>query len=392
MAVEEVQGADVLAPADPGEAAEAVKASRVVVPRGGGTKWGLVAARMASVAGTPGGLRIVDTTRLAGILQYDPAEYTVTVLAGTRLDDLGQVLQRAGQYLPFDPPLVARGATAGGAVASGLGGPGRLRRGGVRDFVLGIRFVDGEGRLVRAGGKVVKNAAGFDLPKLFCGSLGELGVLVEVTFKVLPAPPSSGTARFGFDRLPDAAAALRRLLRTPLEPDAVDLVERRALQAASGPEVAADDPWSLWVRVSGEEAHVAARLDRVEAVVGAPGARLHGPPEQALWEVLRDLEWASRAPAVLRLHTTPGRIERLDEALQRLGALRHYSVAGHVAWAAMDSVPARSLLVSELAGLADAALALRGAQGSPHVLMPGEGFARRVKRALDPAGRFGWTW
>ena len=103
------------------------------------------------------------------------------------------MLAEHGQYLPFDPPLAAAGATLGGTVAAGLSGPGRYRYGGVRDFVLGVRFVDGMGNLVRGGGKVVKNAAGFDFPKLMVGSLGRLGVLAELSFKVFPQPPAFAT-------------------------------------------------------------------------------------------------------------------------------------------------------------------------------------------------------
>src|SRR4029079_6930035 len=113
-----------------------------------------------------------------------------------------------GQYLPFDPKCVEAGATLGGTVASGLSGPGRFRFGGLRDFILGVRFVDGAGRLLRMGGKVVKNAAGFDLPKFFVGSLGRFGVLAEMTFKVFPRPQSARTFMLAAGSLDAAARVL----------------------------------------------------------------------------------------------------------------------------------------------------------------------------------------
>ena len=105
----------------------------------------------------------LEMTGLSGILEYDPGEYTFTALAGTSLATVEAALAEHGQYMPFDPPLVEAGATLGGTVAAGLSGSGRQRYGGVRDFLIGVRLVDGQGRLVRGGGKVVKNAAGFDL-------------------------------------------------------------------------------------------------------------------------------------------------------------------------------------------------------------------------------------
>src|SRR5439155_368623 len=134
-------------------------------------------------------------SRLSGIVEYEPSEFTFTALAGTPLKAIIAALAERGQYLPFDPPLADAGATLGGTIAAGLSGPGRVRFGGLRDFILGVRFVDGEGRILRMGGKVVKNAAGFDLPKFFVGSAGRFGVLAEITFKVFPRPAATRTLR-----------------------------------------------------------------------------------------------------------------------------------------------------------------------------------------------------
>ena len=123
------------------------------------------------------------------------------MLAGTRVSEVVATLGEQGQYLPFDPLLADSGATIGGTVASNASGPGRFRFGGIRDFLLGVRFVDGRGNCIRGGGQVVKNAAGFDYPKLLVGSQGKLGLIYELTFKVFPRPESYATLISRFDRL-----------------------------------------------------------------------------------------------------------------------------------------------------------------------------------------------
>ena len=134
-----------LQPSTPFEAAECVRAHPRVLAKGAGTKDAL--ARVGEDVAT------LSTLALNGIVEYEPAEFTVTVLAGTPIRDLAASLAERGQYLPFDPILVKAGATIGGTVAAGTSGPGRFRFGGVRDFILGVRFVDGAGHLLRMGGK-----------------------------------------------------------------------------------------------------------------------------------------------------------------------------------------------------------------------------------------------
>jgi glycolate oxidase FAD binding subunit len=157
--------------------------------------------RAASAARTP--LRIVggdtkcfygrpvagDALALAGhhgILRYDPAELVITARGGTLLADIEALLARHGQQLPFEPPSFGPTATLGGAVAAGLAGPARIARGPVRDYVLGARLLAGDGRVLKFGGEVMKNVAGYDVSRLLAGSLGILGVLLEVSLKVLP--------------------------------------------------------------------------------------------------------------------------------------------------------------------------------------------------------------
>ncbi len=161
----------------------------------------------------------ISTLLLRGITEYDPSEFTFTALAGTPVKEIIAALAEKGQYLPFDPMLVEAGSTIGGVVASGLSGPGRFRFGGVRDFIIGVRFVDGMGRLLRLGGKVVKNAAGFDVPKFLVGSLGRFGVIGEVTFKVFPKPQSMLTLELPFE-----AETMTRIANSRFEAAALDVL------------------------------------------------------------------------------------------------------------------------------------------------------------------------
>ncbi|MBP6251561.1 MAG: glycolate oxidase subunit GlcE [Rubrivivax sp.] len=143
----------------------------------------------------------LDLGVLAGISSHEPSELVVTVRAGTPLAELEAALAAHGQCLPFEPPRFAAGGTVGGMVAAGLAGPARASVGGVRDYVLGATVLDGRGELLRFGGQVMKNVAGYDVSRLLAGSMGVLGVICEVSLKVLPLPTASATLRFELDQL-----------------------------------------------------------------------------------------------------------------------------------------------------------------------------------------------
>jgi glycolate oxidase FAD binding subunit len=166
--------------------------------RGGGTK----AFYGEAPAGEP-----LDLRPLAGISAYEPSELVVTARAGTPLAELEAALAEKGQCLPFEPPRFAEGGTVGGMVAAGLAGPARAAVGGVRDYVLGATLLNGRAELLSFGGQVMKNVAGYDVSRMLAGSLGILGVICEVSLKVLPAAPATLTLRFEHDE----AAALARL-------------------------------------------------------------------------------------------------------------------------------------------------------------------------------------
>ena len=166
--------------------------------RGGGTK---------DFYGEPPRGELLDTRTLTGVASYEPSELVVTVRAGTPMSELEALLATKGQCLPFEPPHFGAGATVGGMVATGLSGPARASVGSVRDYVLGLTLVNGRGELLKFGGTVMKNVAGYDVSRLVAGSLGTLGLIVEVSLKVLGVAPAEATLKFNLSQ----ADALRQL-------------------------------------------------------------------------------------------------------------------------------------------------------------------------------------
>lgn len=162
--------------------------------RGGATK---------SFYGHPVEGEALDMRGYSGVVDYEPSELVISVRAGMSLAEVEALLADNNQMLAFEPPHFAQGATIGGAVASGLSGPRRQAAGAARDFVLGLRMLDGRGDDLRFGGQVMKNVAGYDVSRLMVGALGTLGVLTEISLKVLPRPPAEATLRF---EMPEAVA------------------------------------------------------------------------------------------------------------------------------------------------------------------------------------------
>lgn len=139
---------------------------------------------------------VLDTTAYRGIIDYAPEELVITARAGTLLAEIEAALAAQGQMLPFEPPHFGPRATLGGCVAAGLSGPRRASLGAVRDFVLGVHMMDGKADALRFGGQVMKNVAGYDVSRVMAGSLGTLGLIMEVSLKVLPRPKAEATVQF----------------------------------------------------------------------------------------------------------------------------------------------------------------------------------------------------
>jgi glycolate oxidase FAD binding subunit len=158
---------------------------------------------------------ILDTRAYAGIVDYEPTELVITARCGTPLAEIEAVLAERRQMLAFEPPHFGEGATLGGAVAAGLSGPRRASSGALRDFVLGAKLLDGKGDVLTFGGQVMKNVAGYDVSRLLAGSLGTLGLLLEVSVKVLPLAYREATLRFGMNEV-DAIRKLNEWGGQPL--------------------------------------------------------------------------------------------------------------------------------------------------------------------------------
>lgn len=336
--------------------------------RGGGSKPALSCA-------VPGEATL-DVAGLAGVLDYDPREYTLTALAGTSIAALQSTLRAHGQVLPFDPPFGPRGATLGGTVAAGVSGPGRLRYGGIRDCVLGVRFVDGEARSVWGGARVVKNAAGFDFPKLMVGALGRLGVLVELTIKVLPGPEASATLRLERASIGEALDTIAEILKHAWDLAALDLVP------------GADGRTQIDVRLAGRTRALRARCDRLRHLTGS-GTILEGPDDERAWESARELRWVPPGAALAYVPVTLAGVAAIEAALTGSQTPRRYSSGGQTAWLAWEGEV--GVLDARLVTLGLPGLVLDGPAGRPFLGRHAtNAFGERVKRALDPGNRFGW--
>ena len=238
--------------------------------RAGGTK--------RFYGGAPRGT-LLDTTALTGITIYEPTELVVSARAGTPLAVLEAELAGQGQYLPFEPPRFGPGGTVGGMVAAGLSGPARASVGAVRDYVLGTTVLNGRAEVLSFGGQVMKNVAGYDVSRLMAGSLGVLGVICEVSLKVLPAPPASATLVFEMDEA-QALGQLNAWAGQPLPLNASAWHQGR-----------------LHLRLAGARAAVGAAVQRLGGTELAPEVA------HAWWTALRDQQHAFFAldePALAR--------------------------------------------------------------------------------------------
>ena len=314
------------------------------------------------------GAAIADLSGMSGIIEYQPAEYTATVRAGTPVRELSAALGEKGQYLPFDP-LLPEAATIGGTVASNLSGSRRFRYGGVRDFILGAQVVDGEGRAFGVGGKVVKNSAGFDLSKFLVGSLGKYAIMTELTFKVFPDVPRFRSLGFLYEKLEEALSAIYFMNQSVYELDALDLAP-------------AADNWILLARLAGFDDTLPQRVERITAAMTGDTAtirveELHD--SAALWNPLADLSGEFLVKVVI----PPKLLPAFDALIAR--DRRRYSVGGNIAWAATDKV-ARLDTALKACGLTG--LCLRGAVDSAVIGVPiDNALAKRVKQVLDPKNK-----
>lgn len=345
-------------------------------------------ARRLQIAG--GGTRVrsgaleadalLTTRELGGIVTYEPGALTLIARTGTPVEEIERTLADEGQALAFEPMdhrllLGSNGApTIGGVVAANVSGPRRMAAGACRDHLLGVRFVDGRGRILKNGGRVMKNVTGLDLGKLLCGSHGTLGILTEVALKTLPMAESQQSLAFHGVGAEEAVAIFSAALATPFE------VSGAAFHAGTA-----------WLRIEGLSFQVDYRRERLTAlfrdreITVIPDA-----DSRALWRGLRDLHHLAGTDApVWRILVKPTDAPVTVAALERLGGEASLDWGGGLIW---------------YAGSADASAVRQAAAGGQAVLVrPGPlpaaamfppetqavaALSAALRRTFDPAGIF----
>jgi glycolate oxidase FAD binding subunit len=312
-----------------------------------------------------------DVTPLAGISSYEPTELVVTARGGTPLAELEAVLAERGQCLPFEPPHFGPAATVGGMVAAGLAGPSRAAVGGVRDYVLGATLLDGRGELLAFGGQVMKNVAGYDVSRLLAGSMGTLGVICEVSLKVLPMARATATLRFEMAQ-PAAIARLNAWAGQPLPLNASAWWNETLVVRLRGAVAAVDAAASA---LGGE------RIADNQA--GAFWAGLREQTDEYFVDAMRAVEansstrlWRLSVPQTAAPIALPG-----EPLIEWGGALRWLCTAA----------PARQVR-DAAAGAGGHATIFRARDKSAGVFTPStptlERIQRELKRAFDPDGIF----
>jgi glycolate oxidase FAD binding subunit len=268
-------------------------AGQTMAAVGGATQLGL--------GNPPRSVQLALLTRdLRGIVEYEPDNLTVSVRAGTTLQELQISLAEHNQFLPLDPPFPEL-ATIGGLVATNASGPLRFRYGTLRDLLLGIRVLHADGSRTRAGGKLVKNVTGYDMCKLYTGALGTLGIVEEVTFKVQPKSAVSATALVAYPDLRLAVEGAQDCLRADLMPDAVEAYNAPACARLTGEPIAA--PWILALRFGETDPAVRWQLDRTRELAPGGGGEslsfLDDKESGKFWRAAASARAASADPAAL---------------------------------------------------------------------------------------------
>ncbi|MGJ7042159.1 glycolate oxidase FAD binding subunit [Shinella sp. BE166] len=364
--------------------------------RGGGTR-GLNAA--------PDGADILSTRGLTGIVAYNPAEMTMTARAGTPLEVVEAALAENRQMLAFEP-CDLRGAlgssgipTIGGVFATNASGPRRFVAGAARDSLLGVRFVNGKGEVVKAGGRVMKNVTGLDLAKVLAGSHGSLALMTEVTFRVLPVPETAVTIVVSNLNDAEAVAAMATAMSMSVEVSgAAHLPESVRGRFAGG---VLPDGAATVLRLEGLAASVAVRAEKLAAAMASfgPVAHLDADLTARLWREIRDAApYADGTPRPLwRVSVAPTAGHQLVAALRlETGVDAYYDWQGGLVWLRMEADPEAALLRRYIKAIGGGHATLLRAR--PEVMAATETFepqadavaalSARVKASFDPAGLY----
>ncbi len=395
----------VVAPGSVEELAHVVAAAHAagvaVIARGGGTMqaWGRPPAT---------DFIIVQTTRLSHVCTYEPDDLTISVEAGTSLHALNTLLDTNNQMLPLDVPLPAR-STVGGVLATAMDGPRRLGYGTARDLLIGVQVVEATGRISKAGGMVVKNVSGFDMMKLYTGSLGSLAIIVSANFKLLPRPRAAATIACAFSSSADAFALARAIYESQLTPVAVEYLFGPHPQplSLSGRGVGGEG-CLLAIRAEGLPAAVERHVRDVAAFAERAGATgvsvLRDEAHTAAWAAINDLPQTfslAEGELLLRLSCLPADLERaladasplavrhglaLTVAARALSGIAYLRVRGD------DEGALRQFHADLLAHWPQVAILA----GSPAIMaeapiwganIPNLALMRRIKQEFDPDNR-----
>lgn len=337
--------------------------------------------------------RSLSTRGLTGITLYRPAELIISARAGTPLAEIEAALAEKGQQLIAESPYLngVFGTSAppsiGGVVAANLSGPRRITWGATRDHVMGLRFINGAGEAVRSGGRVLKNVTGLDLCKLLSGSYGTLGVITEVTLKVLPAPETSATLLIETPDLAGAVAALSAGLGSPFGVSAAAALPQRDHVIAA-------------LRLEDFTASVTYRMEKLRGMLGSFGTQrvMEEGESRAFWRGVREVEPLQAMPgeAIWRVSVRPSAGPRVAAAADAIGGRAMLDWGGGLVWiAAAPSIANHAAISAAAEAEAGTAMLFRAPETLrlavpvlPAEAAPLAKISARVKEALDPIGLF----
>ncbi|UHS62792.1 FAD-binding protein [Agrobacterium vaccinii] len=390
-----------LLPSTETEAADIIRdhaqASRALAIFGGNTRSGFGNRVEADVS--------LSSRAITGIVAYNPAEMVMTVKAGTPVAEVEAALSAANQMMAFEPMDhraimgTAGEPTIGGVFAANVSGPRRFVAGAARDSLLGIRFINGQGEAIKAGGRVMKNVTGLDLVKLLAGSYGTLGFLTEVTFRVLPVPPAQTT--LVISGLEDEAAthAMASAMATSVEVSgAAHLPESVKSRFLDG---SLPDGAATVLRLEGLAASVKARSQKLQTSLSGlgPSIFLSEDDSKTLWREIRDVTpyAANLAKPLWRVSVAPSQGHKLVAALRlEAGIDAFYDWQGGLVWMQMEYDPEADLISHRIRALGGGHSTLiralpisrHGLAGFEPLLIAENELSKRIKAKLDPAGIF----
>jgi len=336
-------------------------------------------------------------SELKRIVDFQPSNMTLTIEGGATLEAVQATAARGGQWLPLDPPLEGR-TTIGGLIAANLSGPARFSQGTVRDLLIGVKVVAADGTIVQGGGRVVKNVAGYDLPKLYCGSEGTLGIIVEATFKLRPRPEEFKILQLRCGSAPQTQEVLTRLVGSRLEPSFVELLSFVPL---------GDVGYNIVVGCFGATEQVSYQARQMKAILGDkdPAQELSGEEAHAAMQELRDFRVAGNNALRVKVSLLPTKVMPFVRKLENEGTRNQFRIGLHAhagngivhakisaVRGVTDNAQVLSGLVERLRGFADElGGSLLVVEASPELRQrvrpwhaPASALMKEIKKKLDP--------